>query len=146
MTTIAYRNGVLAADTQAENCGWVIPGGARKIRRINSDTAAAICGDWALFEPWLHWQCGDDDKPFDLGENTRIILANAAEGVTVYEGRGWFKFDGPFGAWGSGWPAAVAAMHMGADAKRAVEIAALCDPSTGGDVQVMAVASQAVAA
>lgn len=39
--------------------------------------------------------------------------------------------EDPFWAIGSGRVAALAAMHMGADATRAVEIAALCDVGTG---------------
>lgn len=42
----------------------------------------------------------------------------------------------PFYAIGSGTKAALAAMHMGADAKKAVEIASLVDPHTGGPIQV----------
>lgn len=140
MTTIAYRNGIIAADTQGEVNGWLIPGSASKLRRVSPNAVAGFTGDWANFEPWLVWYAGDRSQPFDIGENSRVIVACAMHGVTIYEGKGWFRFTGPFGAWGSGWPPAVAAMHMGADAKRAVEIAALVDPSTGGDVQTMQVA------
>ena len=141
ITTIAYRNGILAADTQAEAGGWIVPGEVGKIRRIDADTVAAVTGDWGCIEPWLKWYAGDRSSPYDLGEDSRIILAHARDGLTIYQGKGWFKVTAPFAAWGSGWPAAVAAMHMGADAKRAIEVAMLCDPSTGGEVQVVPVRS-----
>lgn len=146
MTTIAYRDGILAADMQAEAAGWIVPGGTKKLFRLKDGDVVGVTGDWACLQPWVAWHTGDRREPFyDLGENSRVIRAHS-KGLVIYEGKGWFHFDGPFGAWGSGWPAAVAAMHMGADAKRAIEVAMLCDPSTGGDVQVMPVREVAVRA
>jgi hypothetical protein len=138
MTTIAYRNGVIAADTQGENAGWITPGRSNKLRLVKPGVVAGITGEYERFESWLAWYNGDQREPFDLGDQTRIVLATS-DGATVYEGKGWFRHDGAFGAWGSGWPAAVAAMHMGADAKRAIEIAAMLDTNTGGEIVAMEV-------
>lgn len=43
----------------------------------------------------------------------------------------------PFFAIGSGCQAALAAMHMGASAEKAVQIASLVDPYTGGEIETI---------
>jgi hypothetical protein len=137
VTTIAWDGKSIAADTQMESSGWIVPAKGKKLRKLSPGVVAAIVGDYEKFEPFLHWFERKEifGDPFDLGEDARVIVATAAPCVTVYEGKGWFRLAAPFLAWGSGWPAAVAAMHMGADARRAVEIAAMVDPSTSSDVE-----------
>lgn len=145
MTTIAYRDGILAADSRGMASGWIRPNPARKLRRVESvygDWIVGICGEYARLEPFIKWLAAGPDRGTmpDMDSSTAIVLGRDG-GLTVYEDGGHFSLD-PAGyhAWGTGWPPAVAALHMGATAERAVEIAALVDNCTGLPVVTMSLA------
>jgi len=54
-----------------------------------------------------------------------------------YAGGAYTEDVSTFCAWGSGMPCALAALHMGASAAKAVSVAAVVDTSTGGNVITM---------
>jgi hypothetical protein len=151
MTTIAFRDGVMAADScislQTE------AGGARKFRceklyrkfvknaRGKTETVIiGLAGESAPGLVFLDWYGTDKDKPTDLIEGgadfTALILTK----------RGLFEADAycrpekilnRFYAVGSGAKAAMGAMHAGATAIGAVKIAARIDPYTAGPFVTM---------
>lgn len=140
MTTIAYRDGVLAADTQTSiHDGCVItPDKSKKILRLSDGSLIAGSGikrQISDFAKWCETKVGE--KP-DTEEST-IIRISLDGGVIVYDG----KTDErdvtgcPFYAVGSGAAAALGAMYAGARADQAVEIAMKVDPWTGGEVDVV---------
>ena len=136
MTTIAYRDGVLAADSLVCVSGWKQPHRAAKLHRMQDGTVCGMTGDLAPASSFIRWlDTGEGDKP--PMTDARVIHMQHGGRLRVYEDGGYFDLDCEFTAFGSGSPAAQAAMHMGADAARAVEIAALLDDSTGGEIVSM---------
>jgi ATP-dependent protease HslVU (ClpYQ) peptidase subunit len=137
MTTIAYRWGVLAADSRMMSGGWKHRYSATKLFRLPSGDIAGVVGTYAEAVAFVTWLQNSEtgDKPA-LNEATVIRLRKDGS-LTIYEQNASFNITTEFGAWGSGSPAANAAMYMGADAAKAVEIAALLDDCTGGEVVTM---------
>jgi hypothetical protein len=139
MTTVAYRDGVLAADTLSVSAG--IPCRCTKLFRLEDGSVCGFAGNvdaWRLFLAWLR-HGGEPPKFTDKDRESFHALVMHPDGrVDEWESeRVAIPLEDPFYAIGSGSKAAVAAMHMGADAARAIEIAKLCDADTGGPVMVM---------
>lgn len=138
MTTVAYRDGVLAADSQFMVNGWKQPHAAKKLFRMADGTVCGVTGDYAVSVEYVRWLDGDKTSPPpNLGDAGRVIHMAHDGTLTIYEMTGSFVVECEFTAFGSGSPAAQAAMYMGADAVRAVEIASLLDDATGGAVASM---------
>lgn len=131
MTTIAYRDGVMAADSCATDNGYCVGTIAKIWRRADGAVAGMAGGadDMVVFRDWfLGWMHG-----------TYPIIAHDSEGIVAFAGGpvlGYFKsgvgvaIEAPFYAIGSGFKAALGAMHAGAGAAEAVRIAALLDVYT----------------
>lgn len=142
MTTIAYRDGVVAADEQSEVNGWRNPHGAPKLFRDPKTGAVyAITGDQASATVAVkNLILGKDPK---VNDNSRVIefRSGAEMAIIVHEDGACFEISPvpEFAAWGSGMPAALGALYAGASAEEAVRIAGLIDTSTGGAVQSMPV-------
>lgn len=135
MTTIAYRNGILAADGQAMNGEWIQTGSVRKLHRLSNGSVCGVTGEFTKGLSFLNWLDGDRENPRpEMGDAWRVIELQSDGTLLVHEAGGTFEPDIEFCAWGSGAPPANAAMIMGADATRAVEVAAMIDPNTGGSV------------
>lgn len=148
MTTIAYRDGVLASDSRAtwddytkSDCikmwklvskvepvkGPVLFGGAGDLY------AALLFKDWLERggEPNLHDRGVESDGDFDA----LIVHATGIYGANRY--CRLERITEPYWAHGSGRQAALAAMHCGKSAMDAVRMAARIDPFTGGRVVSM---------
>ena len=150
MTTIAYKDGWLAADTLLNMVGMKRYGG--KITRHKDATgkeylvaSAGNLSDCAALEEWYNngaigvpqYHLFKDDTP------SASMLVVHEEGwvlyVDVYGHESSIIPDDHF-AIGSGSMVAMGAMLAGASAIRAVEIAAIVDPNTGGAVDWQTVA------
>jgi hypothetical protein len=137
MTTVAYRDGVLATDSQGMEDGFIATHRSRKLYELPNGGHAASVGAKADTTAYIRWLgTGEGDRPH-LGGSTVIVLQPDGT-VVVHEYGGEYVLTEPYAAWGSGFPGAMAAMHAGCDAIRAIEIAAMIDPSTGGPVQSVA--------
>lgn len=142
MTTIAYRSGVLAADT-AMSRGGTHMGGIGKIIRRDDGAMAAIVGVAALQGPFFHWfitgEGGDNPTVPNDGDVAATGLIFRPGGlVEVYECGGHYAFTpDPYMAIGSGRDAALGAMFAGADPETAVRAAIAHDHGTGGEVVVL---------
>lgn len=136
MTTIAYRDGVLAADTLATREGvrssyqpkiHKLPDGRLLAKVGNAPTANAL-------KRWIEAGAPEDSQP----EGEAAIIVFSANGAAIYEDGGCEPVgDGPFFAWGCGSPIALGAMAAGATAEQAVRIACEWDSLTGGEVTVL---------
>ncbi|TGV15827.1 hypothetical protein EN816_00825 [Mesorhizobium sp. M8A.F.Ca.ET.173.01.1.1] len=127
----------MAADSLAGSNGWLYPYPAEKLHRLPDGTVAALCGTLAEATKFVRWlKDGEQGDEPPLAESTVIRLRKDGT-LTIYEAGASFDIKPDFGAWGSGGPAANAAMHMGADAAKAVEVAALLDDATGGAIITM---------
>lgn len=136
MTTIAFKNGVLAADTLVSGNG-VRVGYVTKIRKIGPVLAAAA-GTMSFVQAFLDWfSSGTDDEPPET--------SGESEGLLFYDGRvltwndGWDLLVAPFFAIGSGKYQALGAMAAGASAEDAVCAAILTDCYSGGSIDILTV-------
>lgn len=150
MTAIAYRDGVMAADTQLS--GGDFPRGlVLKIARSPKGTlgaAAGFAGECARLRRWVEDGEVDDwiaerlarniNAPFgDEPERFGAIIATAAGRVICLDHRGRaIEHDAPFHVEGSAEAILLGAMAAGASAEQAVRIAIEYDVGCGGPVQV----------
>jgi 20S proteasome alpha/beta subunit len=141
MTTIAYRDGVMAADTRAFAGYNAALGQKAKIRREPDGTLIGCSSNQVgLGEAVLDWfgrGAKSDDVP-KAGEVKFSFLAVKPDGSALYAFDG-FNLSGPinaeFFAIGSGDAVAQGAMHAGASAEMAVEIA--CKVDVWSDMPIM---------
>jgi hypothetical protein len=138
MTTIAYRDRTMAADTQ-ESSGNTYNRGP-KLVRLPCGGVAGGCGDSVPLQRALDWLAKPKGKPPKVKE-AEILVAYGDGRVGYYSDTHW-TFIPVYGAMsvGSGAQAALAAMnHFGATAEQAVHAAASADPNTSAPVDVMRV-------
>lgn len=144
MTTIAYRNGVLAADS-AVTWGDVFLGTAQKLFRGPTNGVLGFSGDLSL-SAWAQEWAEEHDfdrtflkKEWDTRSDGAIIWVKPD--LTI-----WAVFDGatvqitaPFAAIGSGRDLALGAMAAGADAVGAISIACGLDTKSKHPVRFLEV-------
>jgi hypothetical protein len=138
VTTIAYRDGVLAADTLITSGGDVI-GQNTKIGGKNGVLWGAS-GDAAwghAFRGWMRAGMVGEPPPIpDDATGATIFLPNGS--VVALHARGFECRNGlPFWADGSGADYALGAMQHGATAEQAVRAAMAWDTRTGGEITVL---------
>lgn len=146
MTTIAYRNGIMAADSRAY-AGSKIPIGTKlKITACDVEGVPFLVGvstsSPGFGEMVLNWFAAGhnvhDGPPIPDGGFT--LLAVDAAGQGYYANDAW-TLSGPLTAdwWaiGSGDGYAIGALAMGASAYEAVKIACANDPWTGGAIHTL---------
>lgn len=141
MTTIAYRDGTLAADTRA-TVGDNVLGNVIKIARNSNGDLAGAAGMASYSYTFLKWftsletgeppQAVKDDQTFDRG----VIFRKTGQ-IIVFEPTGRYECTAPYYALGSGRPEALGAMFAGADAETAIKAAAAHDANTGGNITVL---------
>lgn len=141
MTTIAYRDGVLAADSRA-TAGDNIIGDIDKIARNVAGDLAGAAGlasyNYAFLEWFRNGEHGEPPKGSkDDGNYDRGAIFRANGRIDIYEPSGQHATSGPYYALGSGRPEALGAMFTGADAATAVRAAIAHDINTGGTVTVL---------
>ncbi len=128
MTIIAWDGKTLAADKRAVNNHRAFA--VTKIHRVKRDGSLfGISGDFVRGLEMLAWYEGGAD-PEKLpafqrsNEDYAPIILVKPSGVYAFEmGPVPLKVEEPFHAGGSGRDFALAAMHLGCDARRAVEVA-----------------------
>lgn len=139
MTTLAYRNGILAADGKATRGDMIVELDAKKLRRLRDGSVTGVTGTPASAEPFIEWlNSGAQDGRPTLGGNTCVVHLRNDGTIRVYEDGGWTDEDpSSFLAWGSGWQIATTAMACGKSALEAVKLAAHMDIWSGGTVTSM---------
>lgn len=145
MTTIVYRDGLMAADTASftHEGNLRAPFRVSKLRRLSDGSVIGGAGmrrDIVRFGEWLETRNGE--RPTTGNEYT-IIQALPDGRVVIHDGPDEWEVRGVFCAAGSGAAAAYGALFMGASAREAVEIAMKLDPWTGGDVEIVPVLAAA---
>ena len=140
MTTIAYKDGVIAYDSQITRGDVITYDDYEKC--IEQAGVKFFCsGAVPDFQRLVDAYFGA--KPDGNIDATALVLdGESLMMVAVDDATGLWKSpllrDRPY-AIGSGTPYAFAAMDMGASAEKAVEMAARRDTSTGGRVRTMRV-------
>lgn len=136
MTTIAYKDGVLAADTQLTWGTYPLP--CSKITRIRDDFVYAFSGtttDEALIYRYF---CKPEWRTEDFPKTRKDFAIIFIEGGIAYH-----MLNSPLPmpilaplAIGSGGDFAIAAMAMGKSAEEAVKFASQFDTDTNNTVEV----------
>lgn len=147
MTTIAYKDGIMAGDTLAMD-----PHGLKEY--VSKVTAVDIDGD-----TWLFGSAGESSiaakllKQIEQCAHIKDVISMDIEGdpddknsALLCRGDAvfrkvvsmWWRVSRNYHAIGSGRDYALAAMYCGKSASEAVEIAKGFDGYTGGDVEVIA--------
>jgi ATP-dependent protease HslVU (ClpYQ) peptidase subunit len=140
MTVIAWDGKTLAADKQSTSCGYGST--VTKIYRVPGGLVG-FTGNEGHAMALLAWfrDGRDPDKwPRKGGDDSAGAIFANHEGLFVYSGE-----DGPnacrredrFAAWGAGRDYALAALHLGHDARRAVEVACALDTGCGNGIDTL---------
>jgi hypothetical protein len=142
LTTIAYRDGVLAGDRRATDDGTIMPGRFRKVYKNKQGWLYGACGDSGPCEHlnrFMH-SC-PEGLPFDArwpaGKYSALVVSPDGHLFIVEKGFIEQLYDQEFYAMGSGTTPALGAMYMGADAIQAVKIAIEIDSKSGGGVDAV---------
>lgn len=143
MTTIVYRDGVMAGDRRVTN-GHVIEPEVTKIFKRESDGAligaAGTLGLAARFTRWfLQGEKGDPPELFAKEgdcEAEAIIVRPNCRSETHYK-YGVIHLESEYYAIGSGACAALTALDLGCSAEDAVRAAARRDTGTGAEIDVL---------
>lgn len=138
LTTIAFRSGILAADTLISYNSFT-NGHRQKIERAGNYYVALAGPAWLreIIEPWVEQGCPRDAVPEALldEENSFAALIIDPEGRPHEFNNGFLvPVYADYTAIGSGALFALGAMAHGATAEEAVKAASLHDKNTGGPV------------
>ena len=144
MTTVAVRGGAMAADTQAVMYGFRTP--CSKISRHGSGEHEILIGETGnvpCINTLKKWYFNKGEEPpsyvlFGDEQPDATLILLTITGIKLV--RQWGEVEDvnlPFFSIGSGSDIAMVAMHMGATARQAVEIAHRVDPNTGPEVAVV---------
>lgn len=138
MTTIAYRDGIVAANTGGSR-GATIIDGFRKIARTSDGTLVGAAGTAVYMAAMIRWADGGmvSDQPVaradDDGCDAALII-RADDVIEVHEVGGFYTISAAYCAIGSGRDQALGAMFAGADVETAVRASISHDAWTNGDV------------
>lgn len=138
MTTLAYRDGVLAADRKSTFCNVAIA--TTKVRRLADGTLVGCTGDSGLCRKLIEWlQDGADPDSYpDLDGKCHMLIVRPTGKVYLYDScSAPVELEEKFVAFGSGQDFAVTAMHLGYSAREAVEIACQLDVNSGKGVDAL---------
>jgi ATP-dependent protease HslVU (ClpYQ) peptidase subunit len=141
MTTIVYRDGILASDTQISYGSTLMPGSVRKIHKLSNGALYGFTGSLEVGEIMRRrvTKASDEDGPLEeevdlKGEVFEAIIVQPDGQILCFENRIWMEIKCPYIAMGSGKDYAYGALHMGASAKQALKTAMTLDPATGGRI------------
>lgn len=138
MTVVAFDGHTLAADKRAERAG---AGHAvvTKVHKING-CLVAIAGSYDVGMQLIHWfqnGCIEEQFPERQSEDNEasLMVITPERRITFYERTPVpLVFEQQKTAMGSGRDYALAAMHLGFDACRAVEVASAFDVYCGNGI------------
>lgn len=138
MTVIAYRAGVLAADTMAVHNEHIkVLNSCKVIKRRGHLLAVAgdLCPANPLILKWFFAKSGMEKRTPYHGMKFDLMVITPEEQIQMWDQRGEVEImHVPFYAIGSGKEYAMGAMEMGATAQQAVAAAIKWCPTVGGKV------------
>ena len=137
MTVIAWDGRTLAADKRATSGGGI----ARTCTKVQRHGAAllGITGDWDVAMELREWfKAGADPAKFPArakeGESTLIVIRPGGLIESYCSGPYPLVIEEQRCAWGSGRDYAEAAMYLGHDARKAVEVASHFQTDCGNGI------------
>lgn len=136
MTTIAYKQGLMSADTRVIQ-GHAIIGDVTKITRRPDGALCGCAGDAvfaSLFHAWFLDGCPKALEP-ERGDSDQAVVVDRRRKIEVYEAGGSFVLLADYCAIGSGKEFALGAMSIsGTTAEDGVMAALRHDPYSGGGI------------
>jgi hypothetical protein len=138
MTTIVWKQGVLACDSQSSFDGAKYR--CKEKLQERQTVAYAIAGELGYGLAIVGWaEEGVEDYPGNPDHETVVVAMSKSSGKAwCIEAPGvWIPIEDEMFACGSGGPVALGALAMGATPKEAVEAACEWDEGTGFEVQVV---------
>lgn len=139
MTTIAYKSGLLAADSMISYTS-INNGTRQKISQCGRYTVALAGSAWLRkpLERWCEQGCPEDNVPRVLMDNdssfSALIIDNDTGELFEFDSGYLIPIYADYTAIGSGALLALGAMAHGATAEEAVLAASKHDKNTGGPV------------
>lgn len=134
VTTIAYKDGVLACDKQAVDDGSKVKATGKLI--VTKTHAYAVTGHYAYGLAFIRAGLDLDERELEKADVVAMDLRTGK--AVVYEPPGTpIPIEERMYAKGSGAQLALGALAMGASPANAVRIASRYDPDTGMGVQVV---------
>ena len=133
MTTIAWDGIRIASDSRTICGGVIVNDHERKLFKLDGGAFLGTCGETCRAAELIDWITTNTKHS---GIEISGLYVDGSRGY-LYEGCTKAQRVKPPYAIGSGAGYALAAMRAGADAVKAVRIAAGLDPGTGGRVRVV---------
>jgi hypothetical protein len=138
MTTIAYRDGIMAGDTLVADEEVRFPCHERKVHRLSDGSLVGLCGDLAQTQAFLGWlRAGmpGDCPPFDKSD---AVIARPGRALIFCEGGRFSTLaEVPYVALGSGRLLALGCLWHGGSAAEAVRAGIAHDIASGGKVHTV---------
>jgi 20S proteasome alpha/beta subunit len=128
MTTIVCNTRYMAGDTLLTSD---IKSHGQKVFKYRGN-CVGISGtyvDCIVFINW--WKKGAKKSPPEMKEVEALVLTADGRILCFDQHESFYEMKDDYAAIGSGAAAALGAMHMGADPKKAVQVASKIDPGTG---------------
>jgi ATP-dependent protease HslVU (ClpYQ) peptidase subunit len=135
MTTIAYRDGILAGDTRVTEGRLVHPEKARKVHRLRNGCLFGAAGTSSSIAILKRALARNEKQPKAPDVDALCIMPNGD--ILYWCGKVWEKIDAPFVAIGSGKKFAYGALQVGATAREAVRAACKLEKHTGGPIHTV---------
>ncbi|MBU3577526.1 hypothetical protein [Polynucleobacter sp. UK-Kesae-W10] len=141
MTTIVWDGKILAADKQVTNADSG-HGITTKIFRVNGSLVAGA-GSADVFSSLLHWYINgaiEEDFPsIQADTNDATFMVISPEGRVMFYNRTPHPMiiENEYTAMGSGRDYALAALHLGCDAVKAVQVACEFDVYSGRGIDTL---------
>lgn len=135
MTTIAYRDGVLAGDTLVTSPRDIKFGERIKVFKSPSGWLGGVAGPIggiSVLEQWMRQDDIDPDKPPVTDNRVEGLVISPKGEIYFWCGKNLSWMSAKFTAVGSGDEVAMGAMAMGATAVEAVEVGIRLDAGSGG--------------
>ncbi len=137
MTTIAYRDGILVADSQVTLGSMRMPGNAIKIGKTKAGVLYGGAGSVAAIGQFFDWVNEPTEDNLPEGDYSGLIVTPKGEVMEVENGVFLPSMKAKYRAIGSGAPYALAAMMAGASAQEAVKIATKLDIHSSGPIKTL---------
>lgn len=139
MTTVVYRNGVMASDS-AVTVGDARMGSLRKVFRLKDGSLVGFAGDYARGVHFLKWLDTDRSEDAPSLEDSTCMVVSPERVITVYQGEESLPIlygpDQDYIAIGSGYTFALGACHQGASAEEAAQASCFHDVYSALPLQV----------
>ena len=138
MTTITYRNGIIAADSGV----WVedtLSHKTKKLYRLKDGSVAGFCGALTEALALIEWLNGDKDVKVNWSQATILVIKPTGRMLMYDAEKPVVLRKTPYVAIGSGTSIALGAFHHGATAIEAVQAAIAHDAKSIGPVSSLKV-------